>query len=101
MELDILKMAEQFPGLNITVKAADLTAMASRLIEQARRDAIADKAKDRAAELMSREVVMDKLGVAPSTLWRWKNKGYLTPLLIGGQYRYRVSDVNEILEGRR
>lgn len=101
MEVDILKIAEQVPGLTITVKAADLTAMANKLIEQARRDVLEDRAKDRAAELMSREVVMAKLGVVPSTLWRWNKKGYLCPVLIGGQYRYRVADVNEILEGKR
>ena len=101
MDVDILRIAEEIPGVNITVKASDLMAMASRIIEQSRREAIAERAKDRAAELMSREAVMAKLGVAPSTLWRWKNKGYLMPLLIGGQYRYRVTDVNEILEGKR
>lgn len=39
------------------------------------------------------------LGVDSSTLWRWAKSGYLVPVEYGGQRRYRVADVQRILNG--
>ena len=41
------------------------------------------------------------LGVDSSTLWRWAKSGYLVPVEYGGQRRYRVADVQRILNGGR
>ena len=30
-------------------------------------------------------------------LWRWAQDGYLTPIKVGVQVRYRLSDINAIL----
>ena len=39
--------------------------------------------------------------VDSSTLWRWAKSGYLVPVEYGGQRRYRVADVQRILNGGR
>lgn len=51
--------------------------------------------------LLTREMVMEKLNIVPSTLWRWAKSGYLVPVNVGGQRRYKSTDVDEILEGKR
>ena len=32
-----------------------------------------------------------------STLWRWRKRGYLVPVSIGGKRRYRLSEIKKIL----
>ena len=51
--------------------------------------------------LLTREMVMEKFNIVPSTLWRWAKSGYLVPINVGGQRRYKSTDVDEILEGKR
>ena len=41
------------------------------------------------------------VGCDSSTLWRWAKSGYLVPVEYGGQRRYRVADVQQILKGGR
>lgn len=41
-----------------------------------------------------------QLGVSITTLWRWNNNGYLTPVRIGRKTCYRQSDINAIKQGR-
>jgi len=43
--------------------------------------------------------VAEMLDVDKSTLWRWAKIGYLVPINVGGKRRYRMSDVNRILNG--
>ena len=42
---------------------------------------------------------MNKLRVCKTTLWRWKKRDYLRPVRVGGNERYRLSDINKILKG--
>lgn len=44
--------------------------------------------------------VSKRLGVDPSTLWRWEREGYLTPSRIGRKVLYKQSDIEAIEEGR-
>ena len=52
-------------------------------------------------ELYTRKQTIALLGVDSSTLWRWAKSGYLVPVEYGGQRRYRVADVQQILKGGR
>lgn len=38
------------------------------------------------------------LDVSSRTLNRWQSQGYLVPVLIGGQRRYRKSDLDKIIQ---
>ena len=44
--------------------------------------------------------VSQRLGVDPSTLWRWERDGYLIPSRIGRKVLYNESDIAAIEEGR-
>jgi len=82
------------------VSANDLVALTNDCIAKTRK-MIETTAHEQSVELRTREEVIKQLNVAPSTLWRWKQSGYLVPINVGGQYRYKSTDINEILEGKR
>lgn len=42
---------------------------------------------------------MEILDVSSTTLWRWKKMGYLLPITVGTNDRYRMSDIRRIMEG--
>ena len=41
----------------------------------------------------------EKLKVNRVTLWSWEKKGYLKPTRIGEKVRYKLSDINRLLNG--
>lgn len=49
--------------------------------------------------LVTTEKAMELLDVSKTTMWRWKQRGYLTPIRIGGNDRYRLSDIKKIIDG--
>lgn len=99
--LDIIRIAQECPGTIIAVRAEDLVEANNRLIDQVRRGLETELARRDAAVFMTRDQVMEKLSVSSATLWRWQKRGYLVPVNVGGQRRYKSTDINEILEGKR
>ena len=100
MDIDIIKLAKECPGAILSVSAADLVAANKALIETTKRE-MAELLERKSPHLLTREMVMEKLNIVPSTLWRWAKSGYLVPINVGGQRRYKSTDVDEILEGKR
>lgn len=98
---DIITIAREHPGTQFVVTAADLDAMQNKTFERLKKWLDQLGVNKEAVELRTREEVMKQLNVAPSTLWRWKQSGYLVPINVGGQYRYKSTDINEILEGKK
>lgn len=100
--VDIAKIARENPGTIFSVTAADLVASQTKAIDAAVQrieEALSKKAT--AVELQTPEYTRTILNVSKSTLWRWEKSGYLVPINVGGQCRYKTSDINEILEGKR
>lgn len=102
MKQDLISLAEQYPGLTITVKLDDLL-KAGRTICGEIFDYLADHrevpvpAEQPEEELLTQWEVMDKLGVSRSTLWRWSQIGYLTPVKVGISVRYKIEEVDALL----
>lgn len=42
-----------------------------------------------------------RIGVDPSTLYRWEKERYLTPVRLGSKRRYKQSDIDRILNARQ
>lgn len=99
--IDLLQLAKEAPGTIIAVPVEALVEANTRLIDQARADLERDIAERKTATFLTRETVLEKLNVAPSTLWRWQKSGYLVPVNVGGQRRYKSTDIDDILEGKR
>lgn len=101
MNIDLLQLAKDAPGTIIAVPVGALIEANSRLVEKTVADiekAVADK---RDTLYLTREQVMSKLNIVPSTLWRWHKRGYLVPIKVGGENRYKSTDLDKILEGGR
>ena len=99
--IDILTLAKEAPGTIIAVRADDLVEANNRLIDQVRADLEMELAERNTATLLTREMVLEQLNVSTTTLWRWEKRGYLIPVEVGGQRRYKSTDIKRILEGDR
>lgn len=99
-KVDILSLARACPGVIISVKAEDLVAANAKLVEEAKVEAERKAAQREGAHLMTVEEVVKTLNVSTTTLWRWQKSGYLVPLNVGGQRRYKSADVEAIMEGK-
>lgn len=99
--VDIITLARVCPGTIVAVTAADLVASQNKLIDEKAKRIEAALSKPGNIELRTREEVLKTLNVSPTTLWRWNKSGYLVPINVGGQSRYKSTDIDEILEGKR
>ncbi len=97
--VDLVKLAQEAPGTIIAVPVGDLVKANIWLVEKALADLEHVVAVKDSVTYLTREQVMAKLNVVPSTLWRWQKRGYLVPVKVGGENRYRSTDIDKILEG--
>ncbi len=101
MSTNLIELAKQCPGLQVTITLGELMEANNLLIAETKRE-LEQLITDQNTETYpSREKVMEMLGVCEATLWRWAKNGYLVPLNVGGKRRYRMSDVKHILEGEK
>ena len=96
---DLLKLAKEAPGTIIAVPVGDLVEANHRLVERTIADLERAIAERRETVYLTRDQVLAKLNVDPSTLWRWSKRGYLVPVKVGGENRYKSTDIDRILEG--
>lgn len=85
-------------GLAI-VSLSDLREFAEQLIDNVKQSVVMPQLAVQAEEDISysTEQVVQILNVDKSTLWRWKNMGYLLPYKIGNKNFYSKADVDAIL----
>jgi hypothetical protein len=96
--IDLIRLAQEAPGTIISVQVKDLVSANERLVERTIADMERMIAERRETIYMTKDQVLAKLNVAPSTLWRWQKRGYLVPVKVGGENRYRSTDIDKILE---
>ena len=102
MKQDLITLSEQFPGLTVTVSLEDLLTAGRKLGEElidgiARERETVPVLPTPAEELLTKEETCQKLGVSGTTLWRWAQNGYLSPVKVGVQIRYRLSDIASLI----
>ena len=83
----------------VTITAGDLVKANNQFIADVKRELTEEITRKESVTYLTREMVIKKLNVDPSTLWRWKKRGYLVPINVGGQLRYKSTDIDKILEG--
>lgn len=83
----------------VTITAGDLVKANNRLIIDVKEELMEEISRKDSVTYLTSEMVVKKLNVDPSTLWRWKKRGYLVPINVGGQLRYKSTDIDKILEG--
>ena len=93
---NVLELSKQIPSLKIEVSATDLL----ETVRNVATEIIEHYAKVEPPEqYLTPKITTRKLDVSLSTLWRWDKEDYLKPVAIGGKRRYRLSDVERILNG--
>ena len=97
--IDLLRLAKEAPGTIIAVPVGDLMEANNRLVERTVADLERAIAQKRETVYLTRDQVLAKLNIVPSTLWRWNKRGYLVPVKVGGENRYKSTDIDRILEG--
>lgn len=97
--LNISELAQCAPAINLTITASDLKEFAALLIAETKAELEQSISDSKAETYLSSEKVMEMMEISKTTLWRWKQRGYLVPVRVGGNERYRLSDINKILEG--
>jgi predicted DNA-binding transcriptional regulator AlpA len=80
-------------NVSITISAADLQEVINYTVTTTRKELEQFIVEDKAEAYLSPNQVSDILNVDLSTLWRWKKKGFLVPIEIGGKRRYRKSEI--------
>ena len=99
MNIDLIQLAKEAPGTIISVPVEALVDANKRLVETAISSIEQAASMKDSATLLTRDQVLKKLNVVPSTLWRWQKRGYLVPVRVGGENRDRSTDIDKILEG--
>lgn len=98
--MDLKQLYEMGGDVHVTVRLEDLRQWHRELTAIAP-SPLVSPALPQTCELYTRKQTIALLGVDSSTLWRWAKSGYLVPVEYGGQHRYRVADVQQILKGGR
>ena len=97
--LDLIQLAKECPGLQVSITLGELVEANRLLIAEAKRELEQEIADSKAETYVSRAQAMQILGKGSTTLWRWKKLGYLVPVTVGAIDRYRMSDIRRIMEG--
>lgn len=96
---NIFEMAKDYPDLTVSIKLGELVEGFNILIGNVKSELEQTISDQQAETYLSRDKVMETLGISSATLWRWQKIGYLIPLPVGGKRRYRMSDIQKLLKG--
>ena len=98
---NILKLAAEFPEITISIKLADLIeankALVQDVVNNYKESIIKAHETEKAENAISSKKAMKILHVSQPTLWRWAHAGYLVPFKVGSKNRYRMSDIEKIM----
>ena len=100
MKLDLFELLREFPEATLTVHAGDLGHFARELLAEARQDFERERAaiaEGKTEEYLTPEMVKTLLRISESTLFRMAKAKILVTVFVGGQKRYRRSDLDKIL----
>ena len=95
--MTIKELVDSTPNVQLVISAAQLREYSLFLIDEVQ--------KTKSTSLVTSEEYLtafeacELLKVSKSTLWRWNKKGYLCPVRVGCDPRYRKSDIIKIVEG--
>lgn len=86
-------------GANVTlaVSVNDLHEWSKGLIAEAKREFEGIIITEKTETYLTAKQTAEKLGVDLSTLWRWERDRYLIPVRTGRKRKYKVSDINSML----
>lgn len=100
-KINVYELLRQCPEATISVKLSELGLFAKQLVAETRNEFERQQiaiAHEKAESYLTSELVKEKLCISESTLYRMCKAKILQPIWVGGQKRYRLSDINKIVE---
>ena len=98
MANDIIKLAEEFPNLQVSITLKDLLEGGRMIIAEVRDQLAREMEEGKSDTYLRTAKACEALDVSPTTLWRIEKKGWLHPVFVGGEKRYKMSEITEYLE---
>lgn len=80
-------------NVQLSVSGKDLREFGESLIRQT----VNQMSSEKKEIMLKIKETAERLGVDRSTLYRWEQSGYLKPVRLGGVPRYRLSDIEAIM----
>ena len=93
--MDLYNLLQDNARLNVTINAGQLIEVVNYAVSKTRAEF---EKKQEPEQYIPRKQAAQMLDIDPSTLWRYNKQAYLQPVTIGGKRRYRLSDINRILQ---
>ena len=81
----------------VFLSMSDLKEFAQDIIAQTKKELEDLVIAQKSEAYISRQRASEMLGVDSTTLWRWSKRSYLVPSNVGGKKRYKMSDINRLL----
>ncbi len=97
----LLGNSDTEPQVVFQVNAKDLCEVVNYVVARGKEEQQQRIEQQGKAEIyLSAKETAKKLGISLTTLWQWsKDKTKITPIHIGRKVRYKLSDVERILQG--
>ena len=93
----ILKELIDEKNVSVSISINDLREFALDIIQQTKRELEDLVIAQKSEAYVSRQRACEMLDVDATTLWRWAKRNYLIPATVGGKKRYKMSDINKML----
>ena len=93
--MNIMELANIGANVSVNVSVGDLKEFVAEMIAEA-----AARPQEAEEKFLSVDEVCEMLHVSQNTLWRWNRNGYLHSIKIGRTPMYRLSDVNNLRQGK-
>lgn len=94
--MDIAKLIQENPTINITVNASDLMEFSQSLARQTAQETL----KNKKEKLLTRKEVIEKFQIAEATIWRWTKHKIIEAKKVGGRVYYPESEIQRVLSLR-
>ncbi|MGE0021487.1 MAG: helix-turn-helix domain-containing protein [Draconibacterium sp.] len=88
-------------NINVTIGLNDLRTWHSEVISSTKKELEEIVINDKAETYLTPKQVAEMLNVDLTTLWRWNKRNYLKPVEFGGSRRYRRTEINKLMGGRK
>lgn len=93
----IQEILEQRGSTLFLISANDLKETIKQTVSEARRILESEVVNGKGEFLLTGQEVLERLSISRKTLYNWVHKKYLVPIEIGGKKRFKLSDINAIL----
>ena len=90
-----MELANIGANVSVNVSVGDLKEFLAEMIAEA-----AARPQEAEEKFLSVDEVCEMLHVSPNTLWRWNKSGYLCATKVGRTPMYKLSDVNNLRQGK-